>query len=371
MSLKDMMGVRLVGGAVVTAVVTFAAAAAAALAAEPSKEATRVETPATFQGPTEPAKAPKNIKVAIIPCAAAFHGCTSPADAAAEAAKALGWTVTQYDGGGDQQKQNAAMLDAVSAGSNLILLMAIDPNFVQLGLAAAKKAGIPVLSGTDSTHSPNPIIKPTGDNLNYVLDVSPSLVEVGRRMAEWTIADSGGKANVLVIAADEFPSVRAENQGQLAGLKECAGCVVQPLMNTTGSQVATTLGQQVVGYLQSHPDVNYVLGPFDPADVFVVNAIAQAGLGDRVKLVGELGDEQNLDFIRNKRVQVADCAIDNTYIGYAVIDQAIRVLNGQPVIEPNGENVPFQMLDETNLPPAGADWHASYDYKSAYLKLWQ
>ena len=72
-----------------------------------------------------PAKAPKNIKVAIIPCAAAFHGCTAPADAAAEAAKALGWTVTQYDGGGDQQKQNAAMLDAVSAGSNLILLMAI------------------------------------------------------------------------------------------------------------------------------------------------------------------------------------------------------------------------------------------------------
>jgi ABC-type sugar transport system substrate-binding protein len=369
MNLNDMMGGRQAAGAVVIAAVTFAAAAA--FAAEPTKEATRIETPATFQGPTEPAKAPKNIKVAIIPCAAAFHGCTSPADAAAEAAKAIGWTVTQYDGGGDQQKQNAAMLDAVSAGSNLILLMAIDPNFVQLGLAAAKKAGIPVLSGTDSTHSPNPIIKPTGDNLNYVLDVSPSLVEVGRRMADWTIADSGGKANVLVIAADEFPSVRAENQGQLEGLKQCPGCTVQPLMNTTGSQVATTLGQQVVGYLQSHPEVNYVLGPFDPADVFVVNAIAQAGLGDRVKLVGELGDEQNLDFIRNKRVQVADCAIDNTYIGYAVIDQAIRVLNGQPVIEPNGENVPFQMLDETNLPPPGTDWHASYDYKSAYLKLWQ
>jgi ribose transport system substrate-binding protein len=263
------------------------------------------------------------------------------------------------------------MLDAVSAGSDVILLMAIDPNFVQLGLAAAKKAGIPVLSGTDSTHSPNPIIKPSGDNLDYILDVSPNLPEIGRRMADWIIADSGGKANVLVIAADEFPAVRAVNQGALASFKACAGCVIEPLMHTTGSQVATMLGQQVVGYLQSHPGVNYVLGPFDPADVFIVNAIAQAGLGDRVKVVSQLGDEQNLDFIRKGRVQAADCAIDNAYIGYAVIDQTIRVLNGQPVIEPNGENVPFRLLDATNLPPPGSDWHASYDYKSAYLKLWQ
>jgi len=368
MRLKDIAGNALAAGALLASI---SLAASAAYADDPTKEATRVETPATFQGPTDAAKAPKNIKVAIIPCAAAFHGCTSPADAAAEAAKAIGWTVTQYDGGGDQQKQNAAMLDAVSAGANVILLMAIDPNFVQLGLAAAKKAGIPVLSGTDSTNTPNPVIKPTGDNLNYVLDVSPSLVEVGHRMADWTIADSGGKANVLIIKADEFPSVRAENQGQVEGLKACSGCVIQPFLSTTSAQVATTLGQQVVGYLRSHPEVNYVLGPFDPADVFIVNAIAQAGLGDRVKVVAELGDGQNLDFIRNKRVQVADAAIDNTYIGYAVIDQAIRVLNKQPVIEPNGENVPFQMLDETNLPPPGTDWRASYDYKSAYLKLWQ
>ncbi len=360
---------RVVTGVVVGAFIAFMGASA--FAADATKDVARMETPATFKGPTEPAKAPKGIKVGIIPCAAAFHGCTAPADAAAEAAKALGWTVTQYDGGGTQQKQNAAILDAVSAGSNLILLMSIDPNFVQLGLSAAKKAGIPVLSGTDSTNSPNPVLKPEGDNLDYVLDVSPNMPEVGRRMADWIIADSGGKANVLVVTADEFPTVRAVNLGLLARLKECKGCTLQPLMQTTGSQVATTLGQQTVGYLQSHPKVTYVVGPFDPAAAFMVNAIAQAGLGDRVKLLSQLGDEQNLDFIRNGRVQVADCAFDNTYLGYALIDQSIRVLNGQPVIEPNGENVPFQMLDKTNLPAPGADWHASYDYKSAYLKLWK
>jgi ABC-type sugar transport system substrate-binding protein len=367
MNLKDTM----LRHPAVVGLVAVTLAAAPAFADNASKEAARIETPATFKGPTAPARAPAHVKVGIIPCAAAFHGCTAPAEAAGEAAKKLGWTVTQYDGGGSQQKQNAAILDAVSAGSNLILLMAIDPNFVQLGLAAAKKANIPVRSGTDSTNSPNPVITPSGDNLNYVLDVSPDMPQVGHRMADWIVADSGGKANVLVVAADEFPTVKAVNKGLLAGLQACSGCVVQPLLKTTGSQVATTLGPQTVGYLQAHPEVNYVVGPFDPAAAFMVNAIAQAGLGDRVRLLSQLGDEQNLDFIRNGRVQVADGAFDNAYLGYAVIDQSIRTLNGQPAIEPNGENVPFRMLDATNLPPAGSDWHASYDYKSAFLKLWQ
>jgi hypothetical protein len=47
------------------------------------------------------------------------------------------------------------------------------------------------------------------------------------------------------------------------------------------------------------------------------------------------------------------------------------VLNKQPLIEPNGENVPFQMLDKTNLPAAGQDWHAKFEYKETFLKLWQ
>ncbi len=91
-----------------------------AAAEEFSKEHARQEIPSTLQIPTVPAKAPKGIKVGIIPCGAAFHGCTAPADAAKEAAEKLGWTVTMYDGGASQQKQNAAILDAVSAGSTLI-----------------------------------------------------------------------------------------------------------------------------------------------------------------------------------------------------------------------------------------------------------
>jgi ribose transport system substrate-binding protein len=39
---------------------------------------------------------------------------------------------------------------------------------------------------------------------------------------------------------------------------------------------------------------------------------------------------QNIEFIRQGRVQVANAAFDNFYMGWPYIDQAIRVLNKQP-----------------------------------------
>ena len=38
-------------------------------------------------------------------------------------------------------------------------------------------------------------------------------------------------------------------------LGKCSGCTVTP-DTFTASQVATNLGQQVVGYLRAHPDVS-------------------------------------------------------------------------------------------------------------------
>ena len=90
-----------------------------------------------------------------------------------------------------------------------------------------------------------------------------------------------------------------------------------------------------------------------------------------MKVVSVLGDQQNLDFIRNGQVQAADAAYDNEYMGWAIVDQIIRTLNKQPLFAPRGENLPFVVLDKTNLPEAGTDWQASFDYKSKFLSLWK
>jgi len=325
--------------------------------------------PPSWQGPTTPAKAPSGIKLAMISCASILHGCQSPVDGGKHAAEALGWQFQAYDGGGDPNKQNTAILNAIAYGANVIGLVAIDPNLVQSGIQAAKAKGILVISGSSALSEPNTYTY--GANvIPPEFDVAPDYAQMGKDEADWIVNDSGGKAVVAIYCDYEFPSNIAHCEPLEKELK-AAGIKTYPIIKFTSSTVGTTLGQETVGFLTSHPDVNYIYSPYDPAAGFQVPAIVSAGLADKVKLVSILGDQQNLDFIRKGEVQVADAAYDNEYMGYAMIDQAIRLLNKQDLFRPLGENMPYVLLDKTNLPTAGSDWHASFDYKSEFLKLWK
>ncbi len=347
------------------------AAGGTALAAELPLDAARQMTPPAYAGPTTPAKAPKHLKVAVVTCLSVLHGCVSPADGMKHAGDKLGWDVTIYDGGGTPSKQNAAILDAISSGANVIATIAIDPNLIQLALSEAKKAGIPVVAGSNGIDTPNPVKLKSPDGLGFVFDVGPDYATLGRHAAEWIIADSSGTGNVVVYSDKEFPSVMAFQVGLLAGLKQCAKCTISEPQYFTATQIANQLGQMTVDYLRTHPETNYVFSPYDPAAAAQVTAIAQAGMNGKVKLVGVLGDQQNLNFIRSGRVQVADAAYENEYMGWAMVDQTIRMLDKLPLFEPHNENLPFVVLDKSNLPKPGADWRAPTGYEAEFLKLWQ
>lgn len=334
-------------------------------------KAARTATPSSYEGPTTPSKAPGHVNLAVVTCSSQLSGCVSPATGLQQAAKTLGWTVHVYDGGGTSQKQVAAMLDAISNGARVIATIAINPNLVQQGLRAAKKAHVLVVSGSDGIDTPNPVEKPTGGNLGYAFDVGPNYAALGKKAGQWIIGNSDGKANIAVFSDKEFPSVLALQSGLLKELKTCSTCTVSPLQYFNGTQVGTTLGSQVTGYVQAHPGVDYVFAPYDPAAAAMVTAIAQAGLVNKVKVVGVLGSQQNINFIRKGQVQAADAAYDNQYMGYMIVDQTIRELDHKPLFNPHGGNLPFVMLDKTNLPSNGANWTASFGYTSKFESLWK
>jgi ribose transport system substrate-binding protein len=339
--------------------------------AEALLNAARTMTPATYAGPTTPAKAPKNIKIAAITCLSVLHGCVSPTDGIRHAAEKLGWSVKVYDGGGTPNKQNAAILDAISSGADVIATIAIDPNLVQLSLAEAKKKGIPVVAGSNGIDTPDPVNLTAPNGLGFVFDVSPDYITLGEHMAQWIIADSHGKANVALFSDKEFPSIMAQEVGILKGFSACKTCTVSKQIYFTATQIATQLGQMTVDYVRTHPDVDYIYGAFDPPVAAQVAALMQAGMGKKVKIVGALGNQQNINFIRQGHVQVADGAYDNEYMGWAIVDQTIRMLNKQPLADPHGENLPFVVLDKTNLPAPGADWQAKTGYQEKFLSLWK
>lgn len=359
------------GAVIVAASIPGIASSNAALDYTAMQAESRAMVPATFQGPTTKAKAPKGIKIAAITCYSILEGCVIPAEGIAKAAKAIGWKSRTFDGGGSPTSQNTQILNAVSWGADVIALIAITPSAVQTGLTAAKKAGILIVSGSSGLSSPNTPIPHAKNIIWPAFDVSPDYKRLGENLAKWIIADSKGTANVGVYGDKEFDSINAQEKGIVPALAACTTCTISPVMYFTASQIGSTLGSQITGYVRSNPKVNYLYVPYDPPAAGVVQALQTAGLGNQVKIVSALGNAQNLSFIKNGQVQAADAAYDNIYMGFAIVDQSIRLLNGQKLIKPNGEGLPFQVLDASNLPTYKHSWTAPYDYESKFKALWK
>jgi ribose transport system substrate-binding protein len=334
------------------------------------KESTEV-TPSKYEGPTEPAPAKPGTKIAAISCAQTLQGCVNIAAGIEEAAKAAGITAKTFDGQGETTTQNKQILAAIAWGADAIILEAIDPSTVQTGLAAADKAGIVIGAAVNGTNSPNETKEPPPGTIWTQFDVGIDYKLAGEYEANWIVADSEGKANTVVYGTKEFPALPPQTEGVMKVLEECEECTTDGPIEILAANIATSLGEEVVGYLRTHPDVEYVFCPYDPAAPAMVTAIETAGLGDQVKLVSLLGNEQNLEFIRNEEVQAADGSYDETYIGYAAVDQSLRLLDGQKPFEPQGENIPFQLVDASNLPEAGSSFQSPYEYKSEYEALWK
>lgn len=326
--------------------------------------------PTTWEGPAKAVTPPKNVKLAIVECAGVLEGCSDPANAAAQAAKDLGWNVTVYDGKGDPATQNKVIQQAIAGGAKAVLTFSIDPSFIKGALKAAKAKNIPVGSSAQG-------VAPSPDG--FAFDVGANWSEVGRLQGNWVVADSQGKADYLPMLDKEYASVVASAKAAQDVVKTCSNCTVESEQSFVGANVGNGLGQRVVGLLRRSPKVDYVNGTYDPATADIATAIANSGLGDRVKLIGQIGLHQNFDLIRKGRGQTATVAFDQVYTGYATVDQLIRLMTHKPLFVSSktndsrfkyGENVPIKLVTKANVPPAGANYEAPINAVQHFHKLW-
>jgi hypothetical protein len=58
-------------------------------------------------------------------------------------------------------------------------------------------------------------------------------------------------------------------------------------------------------------------------------------------------------------------------MGFAMVDQSIRMLDHMPLFQPLGENLPFQVLTRNNLPSDLNSWTAPFNYQAQFVKLWK
>jgi ribose transport system substrate-binding protein len=261
------------------------------------------------------------------------------------------------------QGMNAAVDRKASA---INLLAGINP--AQLGpqIKAADAAGIPTIV----SHLYD-LDQPTAPG---IVNVPIQYEQAGRLLADWVIAKTKAKAQVLVVTINEVVSTKP----MVAGIRDefaryCGADCKLSSINVAIPDVATRIQPQVQTALVRNPNINYVIALYDSAEApFAAAGIKAAGAANRVKIVTFNGTPSVLKMVQDGDVVEMDIGENLDWIAHGTMDQAMRVMTGQPPVK--DPHLPIRIFDRSNVADAGTppvdNKGFGTEYGPAYRKLW-
>ena len=301
---------------------------------------------------------PKGKKITFVSCG--VEACAMQGPILAAGAKSLGWTVDQVATDGSAEKVQGAIDAAIRNGSDAVILNAADPDAYAKQIADAKKAGVQFVTCCS--------LATTADGIMYNTATDKQNGPIGDYLAAEIVADSKGKANALYVNISAFQILKQVGASFDEGVKKyCSGCTVGNI-----DIPLTSLGKdapdRIISYLRSHPKVNYVaLSVTDALGAGLPAALKAAGLGDKVKIVGQGGGTQNFT---DMKAGLIDALVpgDLYSYDYLMLDALARHWAGVPV---NDAGPPYWLVKKDTVP---SDTSKSFpvitDYKQQYEKLW-
>jgi ABC-type sugar transport system substrate-binding protein len=280
-------------------------------------------------------------------------------NAVKEAGAEAGMKVVVFDGKGDVGTWNQGVDQAVAQGADGIILQGIDPTLVKNGLAKAKAKNIPVI---DSFNQNPDEVAP-----GIAAHVTTDFTRDGKVMADYVLSKTNCDANVLVFTQSIFHLLVNMNEGIKSEFKRlCPECKLK-FVEVDPAKMTTSLGPQTQVALRRDPKVNFIMAAYDGMASLQVPAMQ--GIGSKVPIISHDGAPQNLEYVRDGKLQVADLSFPPAdYTGWAQVDQIGRAMQGD---KPEGISVPVQLFDKDNVPSDVTKAFPSFgDFRSAFKKVW-
>jgi ribose transport system substrate-binding protein len=284
----------------------------------------------------------------------------------------VGMDFTLYPNQGKASEWVQGMNAALTAKPDIIVLStAPDPRVLQPQLEQAKEAGIPVLVThfyDDSSPLPPDC---EGCAAGVTALVTAPFNVAGQAAADWIIQDSGGEANVLVIGAgDILPSPATVDVVEKELAEACDACK-STTINIPVADWNTKVQGEVQAALNKDPSINYVYPLYDAMVAGAVPAVQTTGKTGKVKVVSYNGSPYALKYIQDGDIVAMNVGEDTVGIGYASMDQAFRVLLGEPPVD---QRTPSRIWDDSNVDETGTPPEVGQGYGTAlaegYSKLW-
>jgi ribose transport system substrate-binding protein len=286
-----------------------------------------------------------------------------------QALKAAGLKLVIYDGQGTVPKYSQGINQGIAQKASVIVEAQIPAQLFSQDIAKAKRAGIPVIVIENEDPGLLPPTAPPG----VVAAADQPHRAVGKLMADFTIADSGGTGKVVVLWSSDAKGIGVP---QLKGItdefkKLAPGMTIEtrdvPVARWTSDLPTLT------GTLIADRNVRYLLPLYDGMVLNMLPAVHAANAQDRVKIVSFNALPAILTSLGKGDVVAADVGASGQQLGWALADQVLRVLtHHRPVLN---VQLPIRLFDGTNVGSINLNapqqtWYGNVDFAAAYQKLW-
>jgi ribose transport system substrate-binding protein len=318
---------------VVASLMLSACGGAAMPTAAPTSAPAAAPTTAPAAAPTTAPAAAKDITIAYTGFATSNDFWNTLGKSAAAEAKAKGVKfVDLTTESPDAAAQKAAVDTVITQKPSAIIIGSVDNRVWGDTIEKAKAAGIPVLAV--DTAIDNPYIS--------------SLIQTDNLAAAGLAGDyickvTGGKGTVLVIGGSVgHQTGDARKKGVEDKTKACGMKVIGDWGDWDENKDVTIAQNN----LAANPDMSAIFVAHDGGAAAVSALVKQKGLVDKVKVVGFDALPVMLKAIKSGEGS-ATVKQDNVRMGKEIVDDAINVLNGQPIEKT--VLIPGFVIDKTNV----------------------
>jgi ribose transport system substrate-binding protein len=189
----------------------------------------------------------------------------------------------------------------------------------------------------------------------------------GKLLADWFIADSGGKGSALVSSFASYPILVAMVDGFKAEVAaKCPGCKVK-VHKFTPADLAKQLAT-LTSDLRANSSLKYLLFDYAGFGAGVDSALKAAKLG-YVKIGGVGTLPTTADALRSG-AETAWVAYSWAYSGYALADVAFRLDQNMTAGLKEIRTMPVQLLTKKSIGNQKGDWEQPVNTLQQFQKLW-
>lgn len=283
-------------------------------------------------GPASPSQSSKKIGISILTTANPFF--VEISDSVKEAAKKAGYELISVSGEYDANKQQNQVKDFIVQKVSAIILTPCDSRAVGTAIQEANAAGIPVFTAD---------IASIAAGAKVVTHVATDNYSGGRQAAIAMIEALEGQGKVAILDFPQVESVMLRTKGfreELDEQKKSKGVSIEIVGILPGDGAKDKSYKATQDLLQSHPDLNGIFAINDPSALGCYAALENAGLANKIKIVGFDGQIDGKRAIRDGKIY-ADPIQFPVRIGQETTAAILKYLNG--------EDVPAEILIPTEL----------------------